>query len=226
MAKKLEEDGSFSLSLGDLMASLLLIFILMLSATLLKLKDQQDPTGVYFDTRASLVYALKKEFKDDLKVWDAHFDPEKISIVFNSPDVLFETQKAEVRPQFKYILNDFVPRYLNVLSQPRFKKYIDEIRIEGHSSIGWGGMTKQQAYYKNMELSQERTRNVLKYILNNNVKSSLSSWTQSNITANGLSSSKPIFTRGKYDPVKSKRVEFRVRLDANSILKDAKEKKK
>ncbi|HWP47706.1 MAG TPA: hypothetical protein VNM22_11140 [Candidatus Limnocylindrales bacterium] len=35
-----DEDNPFIMSVGDLMASLLLIFILLLSATLLKLEDE------------------------------------------------------------------------------------------------------------------------------------------------------------------------------------------
>ncbi|MBD0404009.1 OmpA family protein [Flammeovirga sp. EKP202] len=220
MSKNTVEEGVFSLSLGDLMAALLLIFILMLSATLLKLKDQ-DPTGVYFNKRESLIDSLNQEFKDDLPKWGAEFHPEKISIVFTSPDVLFETGKATVKPHFKKILDDFIPRYLKVLSDEKFKEYIDEIRVEGHSSLGFGKLTQIEAYYMNMDLSQERTRNVLRYILTNNVKATLLEWTRANITANGLSSSKPILINGEYSAKYSKRVEFRVRLNANSILNEA-----
>ena len=62
---------------------------------------------------------------------------------------------------------------------------------------------------------------MLRYILTNNVNTTLKDWTKTRITANGLSSSKPILVNGRYDGERSRRVEFRVRLDATIILNDA-----
>ena len=61
-----------------------------------------------------------------------------------------------------------------------------------------------------MELSQDRTRNVLNYLLlNTNIKR-YKKWSQYLITANGLSSSKVIIKNGKEDIYESQRVDFRV----------------
>lgn len=55
------------------------------------------------------------------------------------------------------------PRYLDVLLQ--FRDSIDEVRIEGHTNSAWNERsTSDEAYFKNMKLSQGRTRSVLEYV--------------------------------------------------------------
>ena len=62
-----------------------------------------------------------------------------------------------------------------------------------------------------MELSQSRTRSVLEYILNNgNINQLDKSWLQTKLTANGLSSSTPVFKNSIIDQESSQRVEFRI----------------
>ena len=61
------------------MAALLLIFILLLSATLLNLKEEfEEKNSVaekYYDLQVSLYEDLFDEFKDDLEIWGAIMDP-------------------------------------------------------------------------------------------------------------------------------------------------------
>ena len=75
-------------------------------------------------------------------------------------------------------------------------------------------------YLKNMELSQDRTRSVLNFCINQIghriVKELL--WARQKITANGLSSSYLYKTKGKYDKIRSRRVEFKVRTNAEERI--------
>lgn len=48
---------------------------------------------------------------------------------------MFDIGQSNVNIKFQNILNDFIPRYLEVLSN--YKISIDEIRIEGHISFEW-----------------------------------------------------------------------------------------
>ena len=51
-------------------------------------------------------------------------------------------------------------------ARPEYKDGIAEIRIEGHTSSEWfDTVGLDMAYYNNMKLSQDRSRNVLKYAL-------------------------------------------------------------
>lgn len=127
--------------------------------------------------------------------------------------MLFDEGKAVLRPKFKEILDDFFPRYIAVLSRPEYRDNIEEIRIEGHTNSNGG-------YYSNMELSQDRTRAVLQYCFSL-MPSDLQNWMQGLVTANGLSSSHLILKKnGEEDKDLSRRVEFRVRTNAEKQLED------
>lgn len=219
-----ENENPFALSIGDLMAALLLIFILLVGATLLLIKKDEERTveliSEYEALQDSLYQDLRTEFEDDLPRWSAVIERKTLSIRFTEPEVLFEKGEATVRPRFKKILNNFFPRYIRILRRPQYRSSIREIRIEGHTSSEWSpGATEEEAYFNNMRLSQDRTRTVLRYVLRTLGREPMSDWTRNLITANGLSSSELIYTEsGKEDREASRRVEFRVRTNAESQL--------
>jgi outer membrane protein OmpA-like peptidoglycan-associated protein len=219
-----ENENPFALSIGDLMAALLLIFILLVGATLLLIKKDEERTveliSEYEALQDSLYQDLRTEFEDDLPRWSAVIERKTLSIRFTEPDVLFEKGEATVRPRFKKILNDFFPRYIRILRRPQYRSSIREIRIEGHTSSEWSpGATEEEAYFNNMRLSQDRTRTVLRYVLRTLGREPVNDWTKNLITANGLSSSDLIYTEsGNEDREASRRVEFRVRTNAENQL--------
>ena len=215
----------FALSTGDLMAALLLIFVLLLTATLLIIRENEAQTRsivtAYEELQDSLYQDLLVEFEGDLNLWSADLDRETLSIRFFEPQVLFEQGQSTVRPLFAQILSDFFPRYISILQQERYRNNIEEIRIEGHTSSEWGqGLSEEVSYFNNMELSQNRTRSVLQYVLTTLDTDQRREWARSRITANGLSSSQPILINGVEDPLASRRVEFRVRTDAERQLNE------
>ena len=214
------EENAFSLSTGDLMAGLLFIFVLLLMGALLQVQEkaEQDEEIVkrYDQIKTQLYIDLQEEFKEDLTVWRATIDS-TLCVRFQEPSMLFDLDKAFLKPKFKEILNDFFPRYIKVLNRPEYKDNIVEIRIEGHTD-------SDGEYFHNMELSQNRTRTVLQYcfgLMNENE----AGWAKSLITANGLSSSQPIIINGVEDKSLSRRVEFRVRANAEKQLEDIAEKR-
>lgn len=217
------------------MAGLLLIFILVLSFLMLDLMEKEKRDDIvqqmllkiftdYVDLRGDLYTALETEFEADLQEWDAILDRETLSVRFSEPEVLFETGKADVRTKFKNILDDFFPRYIQTLKQPEYLDGIAEIRIEGHTSSEWSeDVTPKEAYILNMELSQDRTRSVLHYVLEIPAIRGDRDWLQSHLTANGLSSSKLItHPNGAENSKESRRVEFRVRTNAEKQLEKIK----
>ena len=227
MNNEYHEENPYALSIGDLMAALLLIFILLLAATLLKLQDEFESKSKIAEEYKAIqddLYAdLFEEFKYDLSKWSAEIDRLTLSIRFKEPDVLFERGSSEIRQRFLEILNEFFPRYINVLIQPKYKNNIEEIRIEGHtSSEGLAGDENlENAYFYNMKLSQDRTRSVLKYVLNTIENEDNKLWTKFRVTANGLSSSKLIlYSNGTENKEVSRRVEFRVRTNAEEIIRE------
>ena len=211
-----EEELAFSMSTGDLMAGLLLIFILLLMGALLKVqhREEQDEEIVkrYDRIKTQLYIDLQKEFKKDLQVWRATIDS-TLCVKFQEPSMLFDEGEDVLKDNFKLILDDFFPRYISVLNREQYRDNIEEIRIEGHTNSNGG-------YYSNMKLSQDRTRAVLQYCFSLMSDEEVE-WLRGLVTANGLSSSHLVLTKeGDEDKDLSRRVEFRVRTNAEKQLED------
>lgn len=84
-------------------------------------------------------------------------------------------------------------------------------------------MTREDiAYFKNMWLSQGRTRTVLQYvfsILQTGKVKEVKDWLKEYLTANGLSSSKlRFYLDGRENMSESRRVEFRVKTKAEERI--------
>jgi outer membrane protein OmpA-like peptidoglycan-associated protein len=205
------------LTVSDLMSGLMVIFLFIAISyirPMLNEKNRIESIAVTWQAaETELAEALNAEFIKDFDRWNAELDHDALTVRFKSPDVLFDHARSDIKPQFQEILRDFFPRYLNVLA--RFKESIEEVRIEGHTSSGWTGIPSDAAYFKNMELSQARTRAVLEYALNLPESAEYRPWADAHLIANGLSSSRPIRNEnGVEDSDRSRRVEFRVRTNA------------
>lgn len=222
-AKHDEQEESHWLSVADLMAGLMMVFLFIAIALMLNAYSERDKIKkvavAYQENQVAIYDALKLEFGKDLESWDADIDDDTLTFTFKAPDVLFKSGKFAVSEQFKGLLNDFFPRYMEVLEP--YKKSINEVRIEGHTSSGWGGICVEHcAYFKNMELSQRRTRSVLGYVYELETSKKYIEWIKKHIAAVGLSSSKLILDEnGVENKAKSRRVSFRVITNSDIQIK-------
>lgn len=218
--------------LADLMTVLMVIFLFMsISYMALVEKRQKEKNQLFVDYQASkveLYNELNDTFKNDFSKWSFKLDKD-LSIKFTNPQVLFPTGKAEITPYFQNILVEFLPKYLSVILQDKYKDNISEIRIEGHTDTKPIGLT-DDPYIDNMELSQDRARNVLAFLRTQNCfinlrpteKERLQYW----ITANGLSYGRTVDKDYKIsfeskqliDNDKSRRVEFRIVTTSETII--------
>lgn len=223
--QKEEKANPFGLSIGDLMAALLLLFVLLLMGVLLQLQEQvdkQDDVVSKFDNLNEELYQdLLSEFKDDLKDWHATIIDTTLSIRFEEPKMLFEDGDASLKNTFQLILNDFFPRYLNVIQKQKYIDEISEIRIEGHTSSK-GSDSRDGNYLYNIGLSQNRAKNTLAYLFTiPSITEQQKVWCINRLTANGLSWSKLVYLEnGIEDEKRSRRVEFRVKVDAEKKLRE------
>ncbi len=182
----------------------------------------REVTVLYDQKREELYHRLLLEFGQDLPKWNAEIEKD-LTIRFNEPDVLFGVGSAQIREDFQRILNDFFPRYLAVLTTSEFGNSISELRIEGHTSSFWNlkdPAPVQVAYLKNMDLSYERSRSVLRFVMAlPQIERQHLPWLREHLTANGLSSSRRILNPdGSENYSRSQRVEFRLRTDAESRM--------
>ena len=236
---KIEEEEHWSAT-SDPMAGLMMVFLLVSIAYMhaieqdkqeiitaqKKIEREQEKIKAivvtYQETQSALYDQLNDEFKEDLPRWQASIDRESLSVQLFEPEILFQAGSAEVTPKFKEILDDFFPRYLEVIFSDKFREAIAEVRIEGHTSSEWiqGKSTPDEAYFHNMQLSQERTRSVLMYC-HEVAPDKYKNLMKQHVTANGLSSSKLIYQEdGTEDMARSRRVEFRTRTNADRRIKE------
>jgi outer membrane protein OmpA-like peptidoglycan-associated protein len=222
--------------LSDLMTGLMMIFMLIAIVFMIKVEAASKRTeelkrqaqqqarnmknlAVLYDQTRERIYAdLLREFQPDLKLWHAKLDLD-LAFRFEEPKVLFDSGKTEVKPEFKKILDDFFPRYVNIIK--KYRDEMEEIRIEGYTSSKWHGVSGDDAYFDNMELSQGRTLSTLKYVLLLPTIHDDKIWLTKKLTANGLSSSKVILNSdGSENELASQRVEFRIRTNADSRIEE------
>ena len=203
------------------MAGLMVIFLFIAITYIRPVVETQnrirDIVVAWKDSEVEIYKELQREFKEDLPRWHAELDRETLSIRFRAPDVLFDAGTANLQPEFRSILDDFFPRYLKVLHE--FQDAIAEVRIEGHTSSEWeGAADNDEAYFRNMALSQARTRSVLEYALGLPLVAPFKEWAQAHLTANGLSSSQLVYRSSQEDKVQSRRVEFKVRTNSKEQI--------
>lgn len=215
------EDESHWLTVSDLMATLMMIFLFLAVLHMVQVERlHQVETEVRVtaaESRQAIYSALEREFRDDLPRWNAELVERTLTLRFREPDILFDRNSARIKPEFEAILNDFLPRYVARLKP--FRDVIREIRLEGHTSSEWNaGTAPLDAYFLNMELSQQRTQAVLRFAYGlDRLKGE--DWFRGRVAAVGLSSSRPVHDdQGRENPAASRRVEFSVLTDFESRL--------
>jgi outer membrane protein OmpA-like peptidoglycan-associated protein len=218
-----ESGGEEWVSVSDLMSGLMLVFLAIAIFFMIQVesdkRDLENIAVLYEELQTGLYEQLQSEFADDLEYWNAEIDSTTLSVRFREPDVLFEPGQADLKEEFTTILSDFFPRYVQVLVGDGYRDHIQEVRIEGHTSSDWIGLEGLEAYEANMRLSQERTRTVLSYVVRlPGVEEVWDQWLRQRLTANGLSSSRIVVIGGTEDRDQSRRVEFRVRTDAEEQM--------
>ncbi len=237
--RKSQETEEHWVSISDVMAGLMVIFLFIAISYMVDANRKTNEANsererlnklkvkvanlldTYRNLQRALSEKLQREFEGDLVKWTGDLNMETLSIRFKKP---FTQGDPTVPTDFKNVLHDFFPRYIAILNE--YKDDIAEIRIEGHTSSEWDhDPNLDEAYFNNMELSQNRSRNVLRYILGikNSEVSQNKAWIKKNMTANGLSSSKPIlYSDGSENKEGSRRVEFRVVTKSEKLIDEIK----
>lgn len=229
-----QETEEHWISISDVMAGLMVIFLFIAISYMVNVNSQytliEDLKGkienlvdAYRNLQRALSIELQEEFEKNLPEWTGYLNMDTLSIRFKKP---FTQGDATVPNSFKNVLHDFFPRYIAILTKPEYRDDIAEIRIEGHTSSEWHHeVTLDEAYFNNMELSQNRARNVLRYVLKIEDRkiTQNKAWIKDNLTANGLSSSQLILNPdGNENKEESRRVEFRVVTKSKELIDEIK----
>lgn len=219
------------LSVSDLMTGLMVIFLFISIAYISRVQQNQTVLTDYVETKKQLHQKLVKEFEGDTLNWQMAIGKD-LSMKFKEPTVLFATGSYELTPRFKEILDEFLPRYFNILLNDSLKNNIQEIRIEGHTDNVPIPSYDPDPYIANVVLSQQRALSVLRYLRS---MPSYQNYTQQErnlleywFTANGLSYGKAVDHNGEYilksgkpiDKDMSRRVEFRIVTSGDEVLEN------
>lgn len=219
------------MSVSDLMTGLMVIFLFVAVAYMIQVQDNQSVLTEYVETKQHLHDRLVNEFKGDTAKWKMVVGRD-LSMKFREPEVLFAQGSDELQPKFMEILDEFIPRYLEILLTDSLRSRIREIRIEGHTDDLRMVKFGSDPYLSNVLLSQKRAYNVLSYIRN---MESFENYTADQrklldfwFTANGLSYGKALDSKDRYaalsndsiDRAKSRRVEFRIVTTGEEVLEN------
>lgn len=206
---------------ADLQNMLFMVFMFLFIIIVAKVSDSQSA-----NTQQAFAQELIKIIGTDrLERWDAEVLADG-TIRFKKPENIFDTGSATIKPQFQNDLNEFIPLYLQVMKQPKFISKIKEIHIDGHTSAIWNTQTKpHEAFFKNLELSQQRTNHTLQFILNHPTVAPDYEWVKKHFVSNGYSSNRPMTVNP--NDTANQRVEFKVILeDINDTSQKGTSKKK
>ena len=209
------------MSVSDLMTGLMVIFLFIAVAYMERVEDNQSVLTKYIDTKNNLHAKLVDEFKGDTLKWKMAIGKD-LTMKFKDPTVLFEQGKWDITPQFKTILQDFLPRYFDILLRDSLRNNINEIRIEGHTDNVPYPSIDSDPYVANVILSQRRALSVLRFFRSMPIFKTYTPEQQKLLeywfTCNGLSYGKALDKNGRYiqlskqpiDMEISRRVEFRI----------------
>lgn len=219
------------MSLSDLMTGLMIIFLFIAIAYISRVQSNQSVLTEYVETKKNLHDKLVKEFQGDTLKWQMSIGKD-LSMKFENPTVLFDQGSYELTPGFKLILDDFLPRYFNILLNDSLRSKIKEVRIEGHTDDVPFPTLDPDPYIANVILSQQRALSVLKYFREMEIykqyteqqRRLLEFW----FTANGLSFGKALDKDGEYTQISgkdinreySRRVEFRIVTSGDEVLEN------
>ena len=113
--------------------------------------------------------------------------------------ILFDEGSAELKPEGKAFLRQFIPTYSQVIFSPGIEDQISRVVIEGHTS-------SNGSYESNLELSLLRSLSVTKYVFSSDIKFP----TKQNLSQKILSSGRgEIDANQKIDNSSDRKVLFR-----------------
>lgn len=179
-------------------------------------QDQLDSQQKQLDELVGVRKRIIASLADALKEADisATVDPTTGAITLDS-SILFSRSDYTLSDAGKRMINQFLPVYLNVLLSDEYRDNVSEIIIEGHTdSVG--------SYMSNLELSQNRALAVASYVLSDGytaISPETKDYLRKIVTANGRSYSNLIYDEnGEEDADKSRRVEFKFRLQDEQMI--------
>ena len=246
-----EEEHNYWMSYSDMMAALFLVFILIITFTLVTSKIQYEKNQTQMKQKnKDLTDAKKKSDEkeeqlkkiigvkaDIIKDLKKRFEKKKIKIILDEKTgaieleskILFDVNKSELKTEGKKFLKEFLSEYVDGLFE--HENEIAEIIIEGHTDDDIpAGISKENGYLYNLRLSQNRAFSVVQYCLDPNSKIFKDNLKREKLKKI-LTSNGKLYSMLKYkdypqnniiDKTRSRRVEIKFRVGDDEMISELK----
>ncbi len=244
MKKLNDSQGNFWISYADLMAGLLFVFILVVGVVVVKysfinseVQEQKSSIQTLAKEAAKIqedAQMLKKELKQtkekigklaSVKSVVIERLREKLGdkITVNTQDgslrlaanILFDQADYTLKSDAKLALTDVLSEYIDVLMRDsEIKSNLESIIIEGHTN-------SDGDYLRNLELSQKRALEVMKFILT--LQPNLEKDLKGYVAANGRSDTELIYENDVEDKLASRRIEIKFKLKNDETISEISE---
>jgi len=175
-----------------------------------KLVEEFDITKTKIKSLTGIKLTVIAKLKEELGSL-INLDDKSGSIKFSS-NILFDQGQYIIKQASKKELKVILEKYMTALfGNDEIKKHIDSIIIEGHTN-------SDGTYLSNLELSQQRALEVMKFLYTSNIveKDLLTKY----VSASGRSYSDLILIDGVEDKNASRRIEIKFRIKNEAAIKE------
>lgn len=168
-----------------------------------KIPPTPKKTGDFYDE-------LRKLFQDEINAKKLVIN-EDLTIEFIDPSLYFKVGKYILTPQQQMFLGGFSKKLIPFLHAN--KSIINALEINGHTSSEWGGAKFTMRYLKNAKLSMNRAYSTLNYMFQTQNQEA-QNWLTEILKGSGYSYAKKVMINEKEDKELSRRVAFKIILNA------------
>ena len=206
----------------------LLTYVQRIQSANLTLQNRQDSISriiaTYRNNRTAIYNRIIQTMGNDLTKWGAQIDPETLTIRFNGAQTKFAPASDALSPGFKSVLQEFIPKFIKIITDPNLSQDIVELKIEGHAYLS------DQSFETIFTGSQNRARNVLLFIRGTSAYRQLDADQKRDLdfkmTATGMGFNRMIDQTGKFVkysntgicPECSRRVEFSILTSSDKVV--------
>jgi len=178
------------------------------------------PPLKFVSVRGDIYKAINNAFGAELAQWELAVDRQYLTVGFTGSATAFKSGSTWVNRRTRRVIEKFFPRFVEVLMKPEFINHVKEIRVEGFASTNYDSADSlEEKNHLNLLLSQERTANMIRFILQQ-PKLKDNQWLAQHLLPVGFDGRNPVLKKdGKEDEVRSRRVEFRIILEKSQVGK-------
>ena len=175
-----------------------------------QVKDELDHTKetIYKLTsiKTNVIKKLRQKLGDKIAI-----DPKSGSLSI-AGNILFDQNKHTLKENAKIRLTSILSEYIEVLMEDKeIRENLDRIIIEGHTN-------SDGTYLHNLELSQKRALEVMKFLLT--LQPELENHLKGYVAASGRSETDLVIKSGREDKFASRRIEIKFRLKNDEAMNE------